>query len=175
MFFSGIIYEFVNKNKKRYNFETAEGRNLKLGLSWGKYESFLVPILEAIGHAIRVSKPKNEMPILGLNSSSSKSNGIRGMKLSNLEASGHALSALKNKLWRFRHFFFFIFYLFICLLSKSHGGHNYLKTTKARNLKFGQIISLCMNLRRCNFGGATSRGLGHMHPKLVIAKFVNWF
>ena len=27
--FSGIFYEFVNKNKKRYNFETAKGRNLK--------------------------------------------------------------------------------------------------------------------------------------------------
>ena len=42
--------------------------------------------------------------------------------------------------------------------------------TKARNLKFGQIISLYMNLRPCNFGDATSRGLGHMHPKLVTAK-----
>ena len=29
MFFSGIFYEFVNKNKKRYDFETAKGRNLK--------------------------------------------------------------------------------------------------------------------------------------------------
>ena len=28
-FFFSIFYEFVNKNKKRYNFETAEGRNLK--------------------------------------------------------------------------------------------------------------------------------------------------
>ena len=28
-FFSGIFYEFVNKNKKRYNFETAKGGNLK--------------------------------------------------------------------------------------------------------------------------------------------------
>ena len=26
--FSGKIYEFGNKNKKRYNFETAAGRNL---------------------------------------------------------------------------------------------------------------------------------------------------
>ena len=32
--------------------------------------------------------------------------------------------------------------LFIYLLSKSHGSHKYSKTTKARNLKFGQIISL---------------------------------
>ena len=44
-----------------------------------------------------LSKPKNEMPILGLNSSSSKTNGTMGIKLSNLEASGNALSALKNK------------------------------------------------------------------------------
>ena len=29
-----------------------------------------------------------------------------------------------------------------------------------------------MNLRPSNFGGATSRGLGHMHPKLVTAKFI---
>ena len=28
-FFSVKNYEFVNKNKKRYNFETAKGRNLK--------------------------------------------------------------------------------------------------------------------------------------------------
>ena len=61
------------------------------------------------------------------------------------------------------------FYLFIYLI-KSHGGDNYAKTTKARNLKFGQIISLYMNLSTCNFGGATSRGLGHMQPKLVTAK-----
>ena len=67
--------------------------------------------------------------------------------------------------------FLFPFFLsFIIYLSKSHGGDNYSKTTQARNLKFGQIISLYMNLCSCNFGGATSRGLGHMHPKLVTAK-----
>ena len=42
-------------------------------------------------------QPKNEIPILGLNSSPSKTNRTRGIKVSNLEASGHALSALKNK------------------------------------------------------------------------------
>ena len=47
--------------------------------------------------------------------------------------------------------------------------------TKARNLKFGQMISLYMNLRSSNFGGATSHGLGHMHPKLVSAKFIKRF
>ena len=77
---------------KRLKVETSN-----LHRSWGTYESFLVQILGAIGHAIRVFEPKNEMPILGLNSSSSKTNGTRGINFSNLEASGHALSAVKNK------------------------------------------------------------------------------
>ena len=61
------------------------------------YKSFLGQILEAISHVIRVYESKHEMPIVGLNSSSSKTNGTRGIKLSNLEAPGHALSTLKNK------------------------------------------------------------------------------
>ena len=61
---------------------------------------------------------------------------------------------------------------FIYLLSKSHGGDKYSKTTTAKNLKFEQIISLFMNLRPCNFGGTTSRGLEQIHPKLVTAKFI---
>ena len=150
-----------------------------LDLSWGTYESFLVQILGAIGFVIWVSEPKNEMPIIVLNSSSSKTNGTRRIKLSNLEAFGHALSALKNKPWQFRHFFFlFIYFLFIYLficLSKSHYGNKNSETTKTRNLKFGQMIGLYMDLRNCNFGGATSRALGHMHPKLVTAKFIKWF
>ena len=52
----------------------------------------------AISFVIQVFEPKNEMPSVGLNSYSSKTNGTRGIKLLNLEASGHALSALKNKL-----------------------------------------------------------------------------
>ena len=67
-----------------------------------------------------------------------------------------------------------LFYLFI-YLSKSHYGNKNSETTKTRNLKFGQMIGLYMDLRHCNFGGATSRGLGHMHPKLVTAKFMKWF
>ena len=66
-------------------------------------------------------------------------------------------------------------YLFIHLfiyLSKSHYGNKHSETTKARNLKFGQIISLHMNLRHYNFGGATSHGMGHLHPKLVTMKFI---
>ena len=65
----------------------------------------------------------------------------------------------------------FLFYLFI-YLSKSHYGNKNSETTKDRNLKFGQMIGLYMDLHHCNFGGATSRNLGHMHPKLVTAKFI---
>ena len=68
-------------------------------------------------------------------------------------------------------FFYLFIYLFM-YLSKSHYGNTNSETTKARNLKFEQLISLYMNLRHCNFGGATSRGLGQMHPKLVTAKFI---
>ena len=45
-------------------------------------------ILGAIALVVRVSEPKTEMPILGLNSSSLKTNRTRGIKLSNLEAFG---------------------------------------------------------------------------------------
>ena len=91
-----------------------------LHLSWSTYESFLVQFLGAIGRAIRDSEPKNEMPIVGLNSSSSKTNGTRGIKLSNLEASGHALSALKINHDDFDTFFYLFIHLFIYLFSKSH-------------------------------------------------------
>ena len=64
----------------------------------GTYESFLAQILGAIGHVIRVSEPKTEMPIEGSKSSSSNTNRPRGVKVSNLEASGQAVSAPKNKL-----------------------------------------------------------------------------
>ena len=165
-------YEFVNKIKNAITLKRLKVETWNLDLSWSTYRSFLVPILGAIGVVIRVSEPKSEMPIVGLNRSRSKTNSTRRIKLSNLEASGHALSALKNKPWRFRHFFFCLFvYLFkqITLWNKNS------KTTTARNLKFGQKISLYMNLRPSNFGGATSRGLGHMHPILVTAKFIKWF
>ena len=70
-------------------------------------------------------------------------------------------------------FFFLSFFINLFIyLSKSPYGNKNSKTTKAANLKFGQMISLYMNLRPCNFGGATLRGLGHMHPKLVTAKFI---
>ena len=62
-------------------------------------------------------------------------------------------------------------YLFI-YISKSRYGNKNSETTKARNLKLGQMIGLYMDLRHCNFGGATSRGLGHMHHKLATAKFI---
>ena len=62
--------------------------------------------------------------------------------------------------------------LFFIYLSKSHYGNKNFETTKARNLNFEQMVGLCMDLSHCNVGGATSRGLGHMHPKLVTAKFI---
>ena len=74
------------------------------------------------------------------------------------------------------------FYVFICLFislfiylfiysNKSHYGNKISETTRARNLKFGQMTGLFMDLRHCIFGGATPHGLGHMHPKLVTANF----
>ena len=72
-------------------------------------------------------------------------------------------------------FFLSFFLSFFIYLSKSHYGNKNSETTKARNLKFGQMISLYMNLRPSNFGVATSRGLEHMHPKLGTAKFIKWF
>ena len=108
-FFPLKNYEFINKVWKRKTLKRIWVETWNLHLSWGTYESFFVLILGAIGHAIRVSESKTEMSILGLNSSSSKTNRTRGIKVSNLEASGHALSALKNKPWRFRHFFLSFF------------------------------------------------------------------
>ena len=168
-FFLWKITNSATKFENSLTFKRLKVETWNLDLRWGTYEPFLVQILGAIGHVIWVSEPKTETPIEGLNSSSSKTICTRGIKLSNLEASGHAVSALKNKLWQFRHFFF------LYLLSKSHYGDKYSKTTKVRNLKFGQIISLSMNLCASNFGGATSRGLGQMHPKLVTVKFIKWF
>ena len=96
MFFRHI-YEFVNKNKNAITSKRLKVETSNLNLSWDTYESFLVQILGAIGHVIRVFEPKTETPITALNSSSSKTNGTRRIKLSNLEASGHTLSAPNNK------------------------------------------------------------------------------
>ena len=64
-------------------------------------------------------------------------------------------------------------YLFIFLFIKQITlWWQKLISIKARNLKIGQMRRLYMNLRSCNFGGATSRGLGQMHPKLVTSKFI---
>ena len=62
-------------------------------------------------------------------------------------------------------------YLFTYLTNFHYGDKNS-ETTKARNLKFGDMISLYMKLCTSNFGGATSLGLGQMRPKHVIAKFI---
>ena len=68
-----------------------------------------------------------------------------------------------------------LFFSLFIFLSKLHYWNKNSETTTARNLKFGQMIGLYMDLRCCSFGGATSRGLGHMHPKLVTAKFIRYF
>ena len=120
--------------------------------------------LVAIGHVIRVSEPKTETPIVGFNSSSSKTKRRSGIKVSNLEASGHAVSATEKYIMTIPTLFFFI-HLFTYLLGKSDYGNKYSETTKARNLKFREMISPCMNLCASNFGGATSRGLVLMFSK----------
>ena len=56
--------------------------------------------------------------------------------------------------------------VFIYLFKKITLWEQKLRNHQSYKLKFGQIITLCMILRRCNFGGATSRGLGQMHPNL---------
>ena len=53
--------------------------------------------LGAVVLVMRVFKAKTEMPIGGLNSSSSKTNHMKSIKVSNLEASGQAGSASKIK------------------------------------------------------------------------------
>ena len=55
-------------------------------------------ILGAIGFVIHVSELKTEMPIGGLKSSSSESNRRSRIKVSKLEAPGHAVSTPKIKL-----------------------------------------------------------------------------
>ena len=169
--FSGKNYEFSNRGKKNaITLKRLMVENWILELKLGTYKSFLVHILGAISLVIRVFEPKTETPIRGLNSSSSKTNRTRRLKVSNLEASGHAVSSPQKNMTIPTLSFFL--YLFIYLLSKSHYGDKNSKITKARNLKFGQMISLNMKLCTCNFGGATSCGLGQLHPKLLIAKFI---
>ena len=67
-------------------------------MEYTSYKLLFVKILGAIGHVIRVSEPKTEMPTGDLNSSSSKSNRRSRIKVLNLEALVHAVSAHKNKL-----------------------------------------------------------------------------
>ena len=120
--------------------------------------------LEAISRVIRASEPKSEMPIGGLNSSSSKTNRTKRIKISNLEASGHAVSALKKNhdnsdsffssyIYLFIPLFICLFILFINLINKLHYDDKNSESTKPRNLKLGQMISLYIKLCTCNFGG----------------------
>ena len=96
MFSPCKITNSATRGQKRYKFEMVETRNLEL--RWGTYESFLVQILGKIGRVIRVSKPNTKMPIGGLNRSSLKTNHRSAIKVSNIEAPGHALAAPKIKL-----------------------------------------------------------------------------
>ena len=81
-------------------------------------------ILGAIGHVIWVSEPKTEAPIVGLNSSSSKTNHTRGIKVLNLEASGHAVLALKKLIMTISaHFFLYLFITQITLWEQKLRNH----------------------------------------------------
>ena len=121
-FFPCKITDLATKVKNDVTLKRLKVETWNLDLRWSTYESFLVQIFGAIGCIIRVSEPKTEMPIAGLNSSSSKTNCTRGIKVSILEASGQAVSALKNKLWRFWHCFFL--YLFIYTSEVHYGDKN---------------------------------------------------
>ena len=67
------------------------------------------------------------MPIVGLNSPRSKTNGTRGIKVSNLEASGHDFQLSKINHDDSDTFFL---YLLIYSLSKSHYSDNTPKPPK---------------------------------------------
>ena len=108
-------------------------------------------------------RAKNWNANRSLNSSDSKATCARRIKVSNLEASGHTVSAPPKKTMTIPTLFFSLFI-----------SANYFlvtKTTKPPKLETCLYIKLCI----CNFGGARLRGLGQMHPKLVIAKFIKWF
>ena len=70
-------------------------------------------VLGLIGHVMRVSEPKTEMPIRSLHTSSLKTNRRMRIKVLNLEVPGHAISALKIKLRPFRQFFYLFKHFFV--------------------------------------------------------------
>ena len=108
------------------------------------------------------------MSIGGLNRSSSQTNRRRRIKFLNLEAPGMLQFQLPDLNYDNSHTFFL--FLFLSVKNFFIRPRNS-KTTKARKLKFGDMISPYMKLYTCIFGGATSRGLRQTHQKLVITKF----
>ena len=115
-FFLEIITNLSTEVKNATSFKQLKVETWILELRWDTYKPFFVQILEAVSYVIRVSQSKTAMSIGDL---SSKTNRTRGIKVSNLEASGHAVSAPKNKLWQFRHFFLFHWYFRDALRRKS--------------------------------------------------------
>ena len=115
-FFSCKITNSATRGRKRYNFKTTTVETWNLEVGWDTYGPFFVQILGAISYVIRVSEPKPEMPIEGLNSSSWKTNCSRRITFSNLEAPGNAGSAPKFELRRSDTIFFFFIYLITFLL-----------------------------------------------------------
>ena len=111
-FFRKKITNSATQEKNAITLKQLKIETWILEFRWGTYKPFFMQNLKAIDHVKRVSESKTEMPIGGLNSSSSKANPTSGIKVSNLEASGQAVSAPKNKLWRFPHF------VFLCLFIK---------------------------------------------------------
>ena len=63
MFFSGKITNSATEVKNAITLKQLKVQNWILEFRWGTYESFLMQILEAIGHVILVSDPKTEMPM----------------------------------------------------------------------------------------------------------------
>ena len=115
-------------------------------------------------------RAKTKMSVGGfIKSSSSKTNRTSRIKVSILGASGHAVSAPKIKLWRFRHFFSlfisFFLYLFkqISLCMQKLQNH---QSYKLEIWRYNKPIYVVVHLHF--WRRYTSLGLGP-HPKLVIA------
>ena len=97
-FFPCKITNSTTSGRERYIFETAKGRNLEFITLMRHMLIILSANFGTNRSRYRISEPKTDIPIEGLNSSSSKTNRRRRIKVSNLEASGHAVSAPEIKL-----------------------------------------------------------------------------
>ena len=63
-------------------------------------------------------------------------------------------------------------YLFIYLFKQITLWEQKLRNHQSYKLEIWTDDRSIHELRHCHFGGATSRGLGHSHPKFVTAKFI---